>query len=472
MNFSPEVEALIALLRREIDALRAENAVLRADNAELRRRLGLDSSNSSKPPSSDGLKKKPRILGSLRTRSGKFSGGRKGHRGDRLRQVVAPDRIVDHTARVCQHCSAGLSAGSAIGVERRQVFDLPERLIEVTEHRATIHCCPGCRGQTRATFPEGVASPAQYGERIRAAAVYLNAQQLVPEERVAQILEDLFDAAAACGASVATWVGRKAEALETVYNAIGARVAEAKVRCLDETGLRIRGKLSWLHTTSTLAYTFYRAGEPRSAVPEDLQGGVAVHDHWAPYLRLDVGHAFCNAHLLRELAAVIEFDDEPWAEAMRKLLLDANDAVRQAKHTGLSALQPQQIVAFETRYWSAVRQGLALHRKLPKIEGSPKARGRQKKRPGHNLLLRFKAYKKETLRFLTDFDVPFTNNLAEQDLRMMKVKMKISGGFRTLEGAFEFARLRSIISSARKHGLNILQTLAAPPMKILNALHF
>ena len=200
MNVSPEVEALIALLRGEIDALRAENAALRSDNAELRRRLGLDSSNSSKPPSSDGLKKKPRILGSLRTRSGKSSGGQKGHRGDTLRQVADPDRIVDHAARLCQHCSAGLSAGSAIGVERRQVFDLPERLIGVTEHRATIHCCPRCRGQTRATFPEGVASPAQYGGRIRAAAVYLNAQQLVPEERVAQILEDLFDAAATCGA--------------------------------------------------------------------------------------------------------------------------------------------------------------------------------------------------------------------------------------------------------------------------------
>jgi transposase len=196
------------------------------------------------------------------------------------------------------------------------------------------------------------------------------------------------------------------------------------------------------------------------------------HDHWTPYLRLDVEHAFCNAHLLRELAAVIEFDDESWAEAMRKLLLDANDAVRQAKQASLSALHPQQIRAFERRYWSAVRQGLALHRKLPKIEGSPKARGRQKKRPGHNLLLRFKAHKNATLRILTDFDVPFTNNLAEQDRRMMKVKMKISGGFRTLEGAIEFARLRSIISSARKHGLNILQTLTAPSAEILTALHF
>jgi transposase len=318
----------------------------------------------------------------------------------------------------------------------------------LTEHRATIHCCPNCRGRTRATFPEGVASPAQYSERIRAAAVYFNARRLAPEERVAQILEDLFDAAAACGASVATWVGRKAEALKAVYDAIGARVAEAKVRCLDETGLRIRGKLNWLHTTSTLAYTFYRAGEPRSAVPENLQGGVAVHDHWTPDLRLDVEPAFCNAHMLRELAAVIEFDAEPWAEAMHKLLLDANDAVRRAKQAGLSALQPQQTVAFTKRYWSAVRQGLALHRKLAKIAGSPKPRGRQKKRPEHNLLLRIEAYKSESHRFLTDFDAPFTNIPAEQNLRMMKVRMKVSGGFPTPEGADEFARLRSIVPSA------------------------
>ena len=266
MVVPPEVEALIASLKREIEALRAENA-------ELRRRLGLDSSNSSKPPSSDGLKKKPRVLGSLRTRSGKPSGGQKGHQGDTLRQVANPDRVVEHVAAVCRHCRAGLDAGSRVGEERRQVFDLPPRLIEVTEHRAAIHCCPNCRGETRAALPEGVISPAQYGQRIKAAAVYLHSQQLVPEERVAQILQDLFDATLACGASVAAWVGRKAEALEPVYHAIGAQVAQAKVRCLDETGLRVAGKTRWLHTTSTLTHTFYRAGEPRSAVPKELTGG-------------------------------------------------------------------------------------------------------------------------------------------------------------------------------------------------------
>lgn len=227
MGLSPDVEALIASLKRESESLRAENAELR--------RLALDSSNSSKPSSSDGLKKRPRILGSLRTRSGKPSGGQKGHRGDTLRQVAEPDCFVDYKTCTCRHCGAGRDAGTVVGAEKRQVFDLPERLIAATEHRAAIYCCANCRGQTTAAFPEGVVSPAQYGERIKAAAVYLNAQQLVPEERVAQILQDVFNAAAACGASVADWVGHKAEEFKTVYQAIGAKVAAAKVRCLDET---------------------------------------------------------------------------------------------------------------------------------------------------------------------------------------------------------------------------------------------
>ena len=460
MSVPPEVEELIASLKREIEALRAENA-------ELRRRLGLDSSNSSKPPSSDGLKKKPRILGSLRTRSGKPSGGQKGHRGDTLRQVANPDRIVEHAATLCRHCCAGLDAGSAVGAEKRQVFDLPERMIEVTEHRAAIHCCPNCRGETRAAFPEGVVSPTQYGERIKAAAIYLNVQQLIPEDRAAQALNDLFGAPLICPASLVAWVGKKAQELSPVYEAIGRRVAEAAVRHLDETGYRIAGKLSWLHTTSSLAFTYYRAGEKRGDIPTDLQGGVVVHDHFLAYRGMDeVDHAFCNAHILRELQALIEFDSEPWAELMRAVLLDANDAVNAAREAGAATLAPQTLAALVERYWAAVRLGLAFHRQLPKLEKKANSRGRAKQRPGHNLLERLKTFKTETLRFMTDFDVPFTNNLAEQDLRMMKVKMKISGCFRTLEGAQIFAQLRSVVSTARKQTRNILQTLAATPTQV------
>jgi transposase len=459
MIVPPDVEEFIVSLMRRIEALEA-------DNAELRRRLGLDSSNSSKPPSSDGLKKKPRVLRSLRTRTGKRSGGQKGHRGDTLRQVAEPDLIIEHAAERCAHCQARLLADWKIGEEKRQVFDLPETPLIVTEHRAAIHGCAACGGRTRADFPEGVVSPAQYGARFKAAGVYLNAQQLVPEERVAQVLQDLFGATAACGASVAAWVRRKAEALAPLYRRIGECVAAAPVRCLDETGFRIAGMTRWLHTASTPSHTFYRADEPRSAMLE-LKGGVVVHDHWRAYYGLEnVDHAFCNAHLLRELQAVCEFDHEPWAGALRATLLDANEAVRRAKAQGETALAPETIKAFEERYWAAVRDGLALHRSLPAFDPSANPKKRKKQRPAHNLLLRFKTFKEATLRFLADFTVPFTNNLAEQDLRMMKVKSKISGGFRTSQGAADFARLRSVISSARKHGFNISQALALAPEQL------
>ena len=245
-----EVEELIASLRRQIAALEAEVA-------DLRRQLGLDSSNSSKPPSSDGLKKKPRVPSSLRGRSGKASGGQKGHKGDTLRQVADPDCVVRHEACVCRHCRSRLDPKAAAGIEKRQVFDVPERLLVVTEHQAAIYRCEHCRGMTTAAFPDGVVSLTQYGERLRAAAIYLNVQQLVPEDRAAQALSDLFGAPLICSASIVTWVAKKAQELRQVYEFIGVRVAEAKVRNLDETGFRIAGKLQWLHTTSSLAFTFY-----------------------------------------------------------------------------------------------------------------------------------------------------------------------------------------------------------------------
>jgi transposase len=464
MVIPPDIAELLASKDRRI-------AELEALVAELLRRVGLDSTNSSKPPSSDGLKKKPRAPRSLRGQSGKTSGGQEGHAGDTLRQVANPDFVVRHEACVCEHCCSPLDPKAPIGVEKRQVFDLPERALVVTEHRASVHRCAHCRRVTKAAFPEGVVSPAQYGERFKAAAIYLNVQQLIPEDRTAQALSDLFGAPLVCPASVVGWVGKKAEELTPVYERIGERVAAEKVRHLDETGYRIGGKLQWLHTTSSVCFTFYRAGEKRGDIPRNLKGGVVVHDHFKPYSGLlDVYHAFCNAHILRELEALIEFEKEPWAELMRAMLREANAAVRAAREAGKQALAPEEVEAFVERYWAAVQMGLAYHRGLPKLPTTAKGRGRPKQRAGHNLLDRLKKFKTETLRFLTDFDVPFTNNLAEQDLRMMKVKMKISGSFRTLEGARIFALLRSIVSTARKQGRNILQVLTATPERLMQSL--
>ena len=464
MILSPKITALIASLQRELEALRAENA-------ELKRRLGLDSSTSSKPPSSDGLRK-PRAPVSLREPSGRAGGGQKGHKGETLRQIAEPDRIVRREAPSCRHCGAGLSGAMAIGMERRQAFDLPERLIEVTEHQGLVYACASCGGRTRAGFPEGVTGPAQYGERIKAAAVYLHAQQLIPEERAAEALNDLFGAASLCPASVAEWTRRRAEALTPVTVGIGAQASAARVRCLDETGFRVGGLTQWLHTIAADKFTLYRVSTRRGDLPEGLEGGIVVHDGFKPYAsRLNgLAHALCNAHHLRELKALIAFDREPWAASMRDLLLEAKRTVDEARARAQTALAPDRLAALHKRYWEALREGLAYHRKLPRLPRHASNRGKAKRRPGHNLLLRLHRFKDDVLRFLIDFEVPFTNNLAEQALRMMKVKMKISGAFRSLEGAQGFAALRSIIATAKKRRWNILETIAANPCHLLKTL--
>jgi transposase len=311
----------------------------------------------------------------------------------------------------------------------------------------------------------------QYGPRFRAAAVYLNLGQLIPEDRVAEAMTDLFGAARFCPMSLTQWVAAKARALAPVTAGIAALAAAAAVRCLDETGFRVAGRNHWLHTVATQALTFYRVSPKRSDLPRDLSGGVVVHDGLKGYYDIEgAAHALCNAHHLRDLKALIEIDGEAWAEPMRDLLLEAHRAVEQAKQRGLTALPAESVEAFQARYWQLLRAGFAYHRSLPRLPRHPSNHGRDKRRPGHNLLIRLHRFKDDVLRFLVDFTVPFTNNLAEQALRMMKVKMKISGAFRTFAAAREFADLRSVLATARKRGWNILKTLNQNPHDLTKAL--
>ena len=468
MVLSSDVSALIEALGQEIAALRVENAALREENAELRRRLGKDSSNSSKPPSSDGPAKKPRIAGSLRGNSGKKSGGQPGHRGDTLRPVAKPDKIERHEATQCEHCRAALTAGMATRVEKRQVFEMPVPRLEVTEHQVPIYTCACCRGETRAAFPADVTAHVQYGPRIRAAAIYLNAQHLIPEDRVGEIMHDLFGALLLCPASIAAWGEGKAQEWAVVEAEIAARLATAAVRHLDETGFRIGGKTRWLHSVSTAAMTYYRVCEQRGAMFDALRGGVIVHDHFKPYFTLaGVEHALCNAHHLRELKALIDIEKEPWARKMSRLLVRAEKRVKRAVAHGKTALAAGCVRRIVAVYDAIIRQGVAFHQAQPPLVRRDGARGRTPKRVGHNLLERLRDHKAEVLRFVFDFAVPFTNNQAEQDIRMMKVKMKISGGFRSWGGARTFATLRSVLSTARKQGRNILRILTAPAAELV-----
>jgi transposase len=465
----PTWEELIAL----VQAQAAENAALKERIAELERRLGLNSGNSGKPPSSDGLKKPPRTSSS-REPSGKKPGGQKGHKGETLRQVAEPDKVVDHFPSSCTACGAAVTPAMSAGHSARQVFDLPEpRPLVITEHRAHDCVCAGCGAHTRAAFPGGVNAPAQYGPRIAAFVVYLLHYQLLPEDRLAELMADLFGVKLV--AATIAQMGRNCAArLQDFVATVRGLVAGAAVKHMDETGFRIGGKTQWLHVACTAWLTFYRVCARRGSLLADVTG-IVVHDHWKPYYTMQgVLHALCNAHHLRELKALIDIEKEDWARQMHRLLRRACHAVNLARERG-SPLKPDLIAIIERRYDAFVAEGLAFHEAQTPLrpDDAPqgcKRRGRKARRTGHNLLLRLAGRRSDVLRFLTDPNVPFTNNQAERDGRMMKVKQKISGGFRCLEGAMDFAVIRSFISTAKKQGWNVILALTQDAQTLAGAL--
>lgn len=455
---------LIALLLAQEERHAAEIAALQARIAELERRLGLNSSNSGKPPSSDGLKKPARVS-SLRQPSGKKSGGQKGHPGKTLRRSATPDATIDHYPQTCPACGAALTAAMATDHVARQVFDLPEpRPLTITEHRAHRCRCAACGTQTRARFPEGIAAPVQYGRRIGALVLYLLHYHLLPEKRLAAVMADLFGVRLV-SATIARISQDCARHFQGFAEAVRERVATAPVKHLDETGFRIGGRTQWLHIAATVRLTFYRVSAQRGSLLAAVTG-IVVHDHWKPYYTMaGVRHALCNAHHLRELKALVEIEKEDWARRMQRLLRRACHATNLAQAQGMP-LKPGLIALIERSYDAIVAQGLAFHTAQPALAKASR-RGRQPRRVGHNLVRRLRTRKSDVLRFLTDPRVPFTNNLAERDGRMMKLRQKISGGFRSEDGAKEFAVIRSLLSTARKQGWDLLHTLTSDPMHLI-----
>lgn len=452
----------IAGLRAVIAELQAQNAAFSVRVAELERQLGLHSGNSGKPPSSDGLKKPPRTS-SLRQRSGKATGGQPGHPGKTLSRVAEPDVTVDHFPSCCGGCGAVLEPASATGHTARQVFDLPApQPLIVTEHRAHQCRCAACGAQTRAAFPADVTAPVQYGARIAAIVVYLLHAQFLPEKRLAAVIADLFDVSLSA-ATIAAMSRHYADRFAVFAIAVRDLVAAAPVKHLDETGFRVGGKTQWLHIASTIWLTFYRTSPKRGSLPQAMSG-IVVHDHWKPYYTLaGVLHALCNAHHLRELQALIEIEHEDWARRMRTLLRRACHAANLARSRG-QPLPPRLIALIERCYDRIVADGVAFHTNQPALTQpaiQAKRRGRSPRRVGHNLLCRLEARKPDVLRFASNPAVPFTNNLAERDARMMKLRQKISGGFRAVTGAEDFATMRSLLSTARKQGWGMLATLTA-----------
>lgn len=426
---------------------------------ELRDQLAKNSGNSGKPPSSDGLKK-PRTR-SLRQKTGRRPGGQKGHPGHTLKMVETPDHIEAHPVSSCPHCQADLRSVEPCGYEKRQVFDIPPVRIEVTEHQAELKLCPGCGHQVKGIFPAEVSQPVQYGPRLKAQAAYLNNYQLLPLARTCELLGDFYQHRPA-EALVLEANGTVSNQIELSLATIKQQLIASDVVHFDESGLRVENKLNWLHVASTEHLTYYGVHPKRGQAGMNEIGilpnfaGRAIHDHWSSYFAFNCQHGLCNAHHLRELQFVVDQYQQIWAQDMSQLLLDIKAEV-ETTPLGQMSLRPERLIYFEQRYDQLIEQGLEAN--PPPDHPPPKKRGRQKQSPPKNLLDRLQQHKAQVLAFMYDFRVPFDNNLAERDVRMVKVKQKISGSFRTRSGAETFCAIRSYISTVRKHGHNVIDAI-------------
>jgi transposase len=443
-----------------IEQLQAQIASLTQHVKDLQDRLAKDSHNSSLPPSSDRFVRQPK---SLRKKSEKPSGGQKGHPGTTLQFSQTPDEVIEHRVSVCASCHDDLRQVEACVTLRRQVVDIPAPRLLVQEHRAEQKLCPRCQQLTQAEFPAGVTAPIQYGPLIGAVAVYLTQQQLLPLERTCEVLRDLLGAHMSEG-TVGELIQRTACQLAPVEQQIKAVLQQAAVIHQDETSMSVAGQRCWEHVTSTATLTHYQMHPSRGQEALNAIGimpgfkGISIHDAWGSYFLYDCAHAFCLVHVLRELVFQAEQQGAVWASELIDLLLLMKQATQDARQQGKHWLDPLEVLDWER----ALLQVLAeADRLTPRATAPPGTKGRVKQSAARNLLDRLLTHQPAVFCFLEDLRVDFDNNLAERDLRMLKVQQKVSGCFRSPAGAHAFSRIRGYLSTLRKQGLPLLSALQA-----------
>ena len=425
---------------------------------ELEDQLAKNSRNSSKPPSTDGFHRP--VPKSMRQKSQHPTGGQPGHLGQTLQMSETPDHIKIHRVEYCERCGCSLADIPTDGIEKRQVHDVPTVKLIVTEHQAEPKICP-CGHINKAAFPEGVNATVQYGPEVKALAVYLKNYQFLPYERTCELMGDCFGVPMSEG-TLDNFIGECHDRLEAPVKEIKEQITQTAVVHFDESGTRVGKDGWWVHSASTPAATYYDIHPRRGSEAMDAIGilpifqGRAIHDFWKPYYIYDCDHGLCNAHHLRELIFAYEEHGQLWAEVMILLLLKIKAAVEDARSIG--CLGEEQLRFYETEYQIVLNQGYN-ENWLAYLQAELKP-GRQKKTKSVNLLERLDHHRGEVLAFMYDFKVPFENNQAERDIRMMKVQQKISGTFRSEMGAKAFCRIRSYISTARKNAMSAMAALA------------
>lgn len=471
MDLAIEIMALRSELQSVCSELQSTRSELQSALAEIKRLkdlLAKNSRNSSKPPSTDGFKKEKPCPKSQREQSGKHTGGQPGHEGHKLKRVEIPDEISLKKVVQCSHCQNNLSHVLAHDVKKRQIFDIPPMDLHVTEHQAEVKICPHCLKETCADFPEGLVQEAQYGHRIKALVTYLSQYQMIPYDRIQQFFEHRFDHIISEG-TIDKMIEGGYNSLEEIETIIKAGLIQSVRLHHDETGLRVVSDLYWQHVASTEKLTHYAIHKKRGHEAIEATGilphyeGTLVHDQFSPYAAYGKKHLFCNAHHLRELTFIEEQHHQEWARHMKDLLLAIKNQRDVLKTRGENAFPDYRLSAYLRCYDDIIMKGLWHPDNLPKIKDDgptdKKKQGINKQTKAKNLLDRLRHHKDEVLGFMYDFDAPFDNNLAERDLRMSKVKQKVSGCFRSEKGAKRFCRIRSYISTARKNGIQILDAL-------------
>jgi transposase len=459
-----EVEArLEQQLQEERANFQREQQGAEAKIKELQGRLKKDSHNSHKPPSSDGMARKP---GRERKKSEKPSGGQVGHVGRTLMQVAFPDTVVSHRPTVCECCQSDLGGEQGKVKERRQVHDLPQIRLEVEEHQAEEICCPVCQHINRGRFPEGVNAPAQYGPNVQALAVYFSQFHLLPMERTCEALEDI------CGASISegtliNWIQEAMKRLEPTMERIKEGLSFGNFLHADETGMHVKKLLHWVHVASTRWLTYYAFHRKRGKEALESIGiwpkfkGRAMHDRWKTYASYDCEHSLCGSHLVRDCIFVAEQEKQEWARKMEDLLLRMVEVADEWRARGAKTLPSEVRDAWVAQYFDLLALGFAAQPPPTPAEPPPKQKGPHKQSASKNLLDAFLKRAEQVLAFLDDLSLPFTNNQAERDLRMIKVQQKISGTFRSENGAAAFCVIRSYLSTMRKQARPMLAALAA-----------